>query len=293
MRGGIDVFQSTKELQGMLLGISKQSPTYQKIAIYIEKNYMQIVFMTASELAEASRVSQGSVSRFFMHLGYHGYTDFQRNLQQMVSKQMTGPERLKISHHVGTHREKGSLQTILDVEIGHMASLSEVMQGEAYEAMVSAVADKKPLVLISSRMSATLLPYAHYMLTKIRTDVSVVETGTNQWDTLELLDPENVHVIAVSFPRYPNALIEKCRAIREKGIPIYGLTDSPLSPLVDVVDKAVCVPVTTASLFDIYSTPLAFLNLMIRDAAERMPDLPERIEKLEEIEHAAGVYFTK
>ena len=69
MRGGIDVFQSTKELQGMLLGISRQSPTYQKIAIYIEKNYMQIVFMTASELAEASRVSQGSVSRFFMHLG--------------------------------------------------------------------------------------------------------------------------------------------------------------------------------------------------------------------------------
>lgn len=57
-------FQTFGELQSMLLTVAKHSPTYQKIALYIEKNYLQVIFMTASELADAMGVSQGSVSRF-------------------------------------------------------------------------------------------------------------------------------------------------------------------------------------------------------------------------------------
>ena len=46
-------------------------------------------------------------------------------------------------------------------------------------------------------------------------------------------------------------------------------------------------------LEDIKSTSDKITLDVRHDAAERIPDLAERIEKLEKIEHAAGVYFTK
>jgi hypothetical protein len=59
-----------------------------------------------------------------------------------------------------------------------------------------------------------------------------------------------------------------------------------------LASASVLVSVTTSSLFDIYSTPLAFFNLLLRDAAKQMPGLEARMEKIEEIERRDDVYFT-
>ena len=80
-------FRDFDELETLLMRVAKESPTYQKIAIYIEKNALQVIFMTANELAEQLGISQGSVSRFFIALGYHGYNEFLRSLQRLVSQQ--------------------------------------------------------------------------------------------------------------------------------------------------------------------------------------------------------------
>lgn len=286
-------FQNIDELEVLLLSIAKQSPTYQKIALYIEKHYLEIIFMTANELAEAMGVSQGSVSRFFMMLGYRGYNEFLRNLQQVVSKQLTGPQRLGYTRSSADARKSSdsAVRRVLDSEIANLDGLEAALQGPAYEAMVAAVASPKQLILLSARMSATLLPYAAYLLSKMREDVYTFEPGMAKWNTLELVPPESANIIAIAFPRYPNALIEKCRQLKRLGLPITALTDSTLSPIVACADHAVCVPVTTASIFDVYSAPLTFLNLMLRDAAARMPGLAERMERLEDIERRDKIYF--
>jgi DNA-binding MurR/RpiR family transcriptional regulator len=283
-------FQSVDGLETMLMRVAKESPTYQKIALYIEKNYLQIIFMTANELAEAMGVSQGSVSRFFMALGYHGYNDFLRNLQRLVSKQLTAPQRLQYSN--APRRRDDPLRTILEVEISNLAELEKAMQGKAYGMMLQQILSPRRLVLVSARMSATLLPYVAYILHKMRDGVSTAVPGSTAWELLELMPPQDVNVIAVAFPRYPNVLIQKCHKLRERGIMVTALTDSRLSPLVEAADEAVFVPVTTASLFDIYSTPMAFFNLLLRDAAKHMPHLQERMEKVEAVERRDNVYFT-
>ncbi|MDY2685967.1 MAG: MurR/RpiR family transcriptional regulator [Selenomonadaceae bacterium] len=286
-------FETPEQLSLLLANAAKQSPTNQKIALYIEKNYLQIIFMTASELADDMGVSQGSVSRFFMMLGYHGYNEFLRNLQQVMLKKLTAPERLHYSSPKGHHHKGSARRPILDSEIRNLDGLEKAFLGPAYQAMLSMVLSPKRLILISARMSATLLPYAAYILGKMRENVSTVLPATRDFETLELLSPEDVNILAVAFPRYSRTLIEKCRIIKEKGIPITGLTDSTFSPLVPVVDHAVCVPITTGALFDVYGTPLTFLNLMLQDAAAQMPQLKSRIDAIEDIEKRNMVYFTK
>jgi len=282
-------FQSVEELEVMLMQVAKESPIYRKIALYIEKNYLRIIFMTANELAEKMGVSQGSVSRFFITLGYHGYNEFLRNLQRLVSKQLTAPQRLQYSKE---NHQDNPLRTIMDVELGNMDELFDIMQGEDYDKMLQMILSAKPLALISARMSATILPYVGYILHKMRPDVSTVVPDTPEWEALELRDPRQVNILAVAFPRYPNVLIRKCESLKKKGFSICALTDSRFSPISDLANGCVLVSVTTSSLFDIYSTPIAFFNLLLRDAAKQMPELESRMEKIEELERRDNVYFT-
>lgn len=281
--------ETFEQLTIMLKYVADSSPTYKKIAIYINDNYLQIVFMTTNELAEQVGVSQGSISRFFMALGYRGYNDFLQNLQNIVSKELTAPKRLQFSEE---HSIKGKyMHSIFDNELANMEKLGTIIETPAYQQLVNVIADNKPLILLSARMSATIVPYISYILHKMRNDVSSYTPASPQWDTIELLNPEKVNIITVMFPRYPRLLVEKAQRLHKKGFNIYGITDSEFSPLIECSKQAVCVPLTVSSIFDIYSTPMIFLNILLRDAAQKLPAISERMEAVERAELENNVYY--
>ncbi|WP_019554616.1 MurR/RpiR family transcriptional regulator [Propionispira raffinosivorans] len=283
------LIQNFEELNSMLMHVAKESPTYQKIAVYIEKNYLRIIFMTANELADQLGISQGSVSRFFIALGYRGYNDFLRTLQNIVSEKLTAPQRLQYSKQ---HKKQDNpLRDILDIELANMDELINIMQGKAYENLINMIISDKQLILLSARMSATILPYVGYILNKMRSNVFQLSPNSPMWDTLELCNPEDVNIVTVMFPRYPKILVQKCSSLKEKGFHIAGVTDNHFSPAMNFCESTVFVPATTSSIFDIYSTPIAFFNLLLRDAAKQMPELDQRMEQIEQIERENEVYF--
>ena len=281
--------ETFEQLTNMLKLIADTSPTYKKIAMYINDNYLQIVFMTTNELAEQVGVSQGSISRFFMALGYRGYNDFLQNLQNIVSKELTAPKRLQFSEKHGIKDKY--MHSIFDNELANMEKLGSIMETDNYKKIVDMIASDKQLILMSARMSATIVPYVRYILNKMRNMVYEYKPSTPQWDTVELMDSEKVNIMAVMFPRYPRVLVEKCQRLKEKGFHIYGITDSEFSPLIECSDAAVCVPLTVSSIFDIYSTPMIFLNILLRDAAKKMPGISLRMDKIEKIELQNKVYY--
>ena len=54
------------------------------LASYITDNYDKAVFLTAAKLGEVVGVSESTVVRFATHLGYKGYPDFQKALEELV-----------------------------------------------------------------------------------------------------------------------------------------------------------------------------------------------------------------
>lgn len=279
----------TEPIQFLITKLSaaaKESATYEKLAYYIEKNYMRVIFMTAVDVALEAKVSQGSVSRFCMALGYNGYNEFQRELQKSVGEKMTGPQRL---NYVSKDRQS-AVGDILSSEVNNLVELEASIGGPAYEALVDMVANARDLILLSSRMSATLLPYMQYILNKLRNNVYTVTPETPAWNTLEYRDPKDTGIVLPIFPRYPDALLKKARELKDSGFQIIAVTDSQLSPICPIADATNVVPITVASLFDIYSTPMVFMNLVFRDAAKKIPDVNARLEQIELQEKSSGVY---
>jgi DNA-binding MurR/RpiR family transcriptional regulator len=284
---------NSKELKNLLqkmIYIANDSPTYEKLAHYIEKNYLRIIFMTAGELANEANISQGSVSRFCMALGYHGFNDFLRSLQKFVSEEITAPQRLQ---YISQNKSNNKIRNILNMEHKNIDELESILCQPSYTELVRKIVAAKEIVLLSARMSATLLPYICYILNKIRNDVVQVSPGNPLWDTLDLRDPKATLIFTIAFPRYPNVLVNKLQELKGEGFSIAAITDSIISPISYIADPIINVPITISSIFDIYSTPMMFLNLLLRDVAKRIDGLDQRLNKLEKMESLNNIYYKK
>jgi DNA-binding MurR/RpiR family transcriptional regulator len=268
---------------------SKESVTYEKLAYYIEKNMLRIIFMTAGEVAAETNVSQGSVTRFCTALGYRGYNDFLRHLQNSVSEKITAPQRLQ---YTVSGREDDKIADILNTEQNNLNEIKQLLSLPEYEKLVSAFVKAKEIYLMSARMSATLLPYTAYILNKIRNGVHTVTPEKLLWDTLRFSDPKDKLIFCIVFPRYPNVLLEKMRELKEEGFRIVAITDSVISPASQIADLVLPIPVTVSSIFDIYSMPILFVNLLMRDIAKKTGGVDKRLDALERLDRENDIYYT-
>ena len=77
----------------ILARIQAQLHTFSKgqkrIANYILESYDKAAFMTACKLGKTVAVSESTVVRFAVELGFDGYPSMQRSLQEMVRTRLT------------------------------------------------------------------------------------------------------------------------------------------------------------------------------------------------------------
>ena len=71
------------------------SKGHKKIADYIRTNYEKSSFMTAAELGRAVGISESTVVRFAVNIGFSGYPELQKNLQEMVKSRLTSVQRME------------------------------------------------------------------------------------------------------------------------------------------------------------------------------------------------------
>jgi DNA-binding MurR/RpiR family transcriptional regulator len=123
----------------------------------------------------------------------------------------------------------------------------------------------------------------YYILSRLRTNVFELAYGTPAWENIELEVPEECLIFTTVFPRYSRSLLEKMKKLREKGFNIVAITDSRLSPIVNYSQFSLISPITISSVFDVYSTPLTLINLLMRDVSRNIPNIDHRLNKLEKI----------
>ena len=180
---------------------------------------------------------------------------------------------------------------MIEVEQENLNRLPEIVSGEAYRKIVKAMTDRKKIVLLSARISATLLDQIHYMISKIRDNVQIVLPGSPEWNNLILEKPEDTFIFTIMFPRYPNILITEIAALHKAGFEIGLMTNSMLSPLIPHSSYYIEVPVSSTSIFDCYGTATVLLNYLVRDIAGQIENLEERLNRLETYEKENDTYY--
>ena len=115
----------------------KMSKGQKRLAEYVKENYDKAVFLTAARLGEIVGVSESTVVRFATQLGYRGYPEFQKALEELVRNKLNSIQRMEVTY--GRITQSEILETVLqsDIEkinqfIGELVDMRGALDGVVY-----------------------------------------------------------------------------------------------------------------------------------------------------------------
>ncbi len=274
--------------------LKSQEPTFSKgqrrICNYILDSYDKAAFMTASRLGKAVGVSESTVVRFAMELGFDGYPGMQKAMQEMVANRLTSVQRIEVANdRIGS---QDIVSMVLQSDADRLRQTVDTVDRQEFQATVEAVLNAKQIYILGVRSAAPLANFLGYYLNYMFRNVHIVTaSGTSEmFEQIVGAGGEDV-VLAISFPRYSAATTKGARYCRSTGATVIGITDSRLSPLGQFCDHILLAKSDMLSLVDSLVAPLSVINaLIVALAAKREKALSRTFEDLERIWEQYNVY---
>ena len=266
------------------------SKSQRKIADYILKNYDKAAFMTAIRLARFSGVSESTVVRFAMELGYEGYPEMRRALQDMIRGKLTSVQRIKVAKDIMGSRD--ILTHVLSTDIEQIRQTLEDADSGDFSRAVDAIVEAKSIYILGMRSSSFLAKFMGFYFNLLFSNSRVVSEcpDSEVFEHMVRLSEGDV-LIAISFPRYSRRTIRAMQYARDVGAKIIAITDGRASPLIGLADLSLCARSDMISFLDTLVAPLSLVNALIVAVSEKAPgDLYAKFERLEEIWDEYGVY---
>lgn len=267
----------------------KLSKGHRRIAQYIVDHYDKAVFMTASRLGESVGVSESTVVRFAVVLGYEGYPQLQRALQELLSHRLTAVQRFEMSSEINPN---AVLRTVLKSDMQNIRTTVEELDNHSFEDAVRRILKAKEIYVIGLRSAAPLAQFLGYYLNYIFDRVHLVSSAAvDVFEEIARISSEDV-VVGISFPRYSTRTVEAMRFARSCGAQVISITDGPMSPLHGVSDVCLNACTDMASFVDSLSAPMSVINaLIVSLGLHRKEELSRHFKQLEAIWAANDVYL--
>ncbi len=280
--------------QDVLMLLQKHAPNFSKgqraIARYITESYDKAAFMTASRLGKTVGVSESTVVRFAVELGFDGYPSLQKAMQEMVVNRLTSVQRIEVTKdRIG---DQDVLSMVLQADMDRLRQTGETVDRKEFRAAVDAILNARRVYILGVRSTAVLANFLGYYLNYMFRDVHVVTTSgiSEMFEQIVGVVPGDV-VIAYSFPRYSTTTVKGVQYCRSTGATVVGLTDSRLSPLGQNCDHVLVAKGDMVSLVDSLVAPMSVTNaLIVAVAAQKEKELAKTFNNLEHIWEAYNVY---
>ena len=260
------------------------------IASFILESYDKAAFMTASKLGKIANVSESTVVRFAVELGYDGFPSMQKAMQEMVLNRLTSVQRIGVANdRIG---DQDVISMVLQSDIEKLRKTSETLDRNMFRSAVNTLLGARRIYVLGVRSTAALANFLGYYLTYMFDNVHVVTTsGTGEmFEKLAGVGPGDA-VVAFSFPRYSTATLKGAQFCHSVGAKVIGITNSVVSPLAESCDQVLVAKSDMVSLVDSLVAPLSVVNsLIVALAAEREQSLAKTFDTLERVWEEYNVY---
>jgi DNA-binding MurR/RpiR family transcriptional regulator len=248
--------------------------------------------MTASKLGATVSVSESTVVRFALELGFEGYPEFQHSLQEIVRIRLTSFQRMDVTNSlIG---DGDVLTKVLNSDIDKIKRTIEEIDREAFEKSVDALVNAKSIYVIGLGSSASLASSLNHSLRMIFDNVKLLEASSADEIFAQIMNISKGDVIiAISFPRYSRKLITAVNYAKDSGATVIALTDSTASPIATFADNLLVARSDMASFADSLIAPLSVINaLVVAVSRKKQDELRVRLHQLEKIWDEYNVYDT-
>ncbi len=275
------------EIEIRMSGFSKGQKL---ISNYILENYDKAAYMTASRLGKIVHVSESTVVRFAIELGFDGYPEFQHALQEIVRTRLTAAQRMEVTNSLIGDGDILSKVLLGDAE--KIKRTLEEIDNTAFDSAVAELAKAKNIYILGVRASSSLAGFLAHGLRMISDNVKFVQTtsGSEMFEQIMSIGKDDV-MVAISFPRYSKKLINAVSFAKHAGADVIAITDSTASPIAPAADQLLLAKSDMASFADSLVAPMSIINALIVALSRcKQDELRVRLRLLEEIWDEYDVY---
>ena len=274
--------------------IETRMPEFSKaqklIARYILEHYEKAAFMTASRLGSTVGVSESTVVRFAFELGFDGYPQLQKGLQEIIRNRLTSVQRMEItSDQIGRNNVAAK---VLSMDIERIKHTMEELDNRNFDEAVQKIILANHIYIIGVRSAASLAGFLQFYFNHIFPNVHLINTTSTSemFEQLFRITEEDV-LIPISFPRYSQRTLKAAKYARNKGANVIALTDCAASPLASIANISLLARSDMASFVDSLVAPLSVLNaLVVAVGLEKQDEISQTYTQLEHIWDEYNVY---
>ncbi|MDR2670848.1 MAG: MurR/RpiR family transcriptional regulator [Oscillospiraceae bacterium] len=260
------------------------------IAVFIRQHYDRAAFMTANRLGKVVGVSESTVVRFAVELGYDGYPSMQRALRGMIRNRLTAVQRLEVAQD---RLGRGDmLRGVIQSDIENLRATLEELDRDAFSASVEAILRARQVYILGVRSSAALASFLSFYLHLLCDNVRLVSPSSvsDIFEQVLRVGPEDL-VIGFSFPRYSRRTVRAMRYAHDRGATLVAITDSKLSPLIEVATYTLLTHSDMISFVDSLVSPLSLINaLVVEIGMRKQQEAAQTFDALEQIWDEYEVY---
>ena len=280
-----------KDLAALIASVMPElSKGKKRIAQTILSDYDKVAYMTAAKLSEMVGVSESTVVRFAIDLGFNGYPEFQHAVQELVRAKLTPNQRIRIAEE-----RLGGANPIENVMMSDAEKIKYTMHSidrNAFSAAVDAIVSADNVYIFGVRSSAFLAGFFNFNLGMIQDNVRLVQptSSSEVFEQILGIGPNDV-LIAISFPRYSGKIVNALKYARSREATVIALTDSVQSPLAEHANHLLTAQSDMASFVDSLVAPLSIIDaLLVAVTQRRGEEVRERFDRLERVWDEYDVY---
>uniref|UniRef100_UPI004055CD38 MurR/RpiR family transcriptional regulator n=1 Tax=Agathobacter sp. TaxID=2021311 RepID=UPI004055CD38 len=261
-----------------------------RLAAYITDNYDKAVFLTAAKMGNIVGVSESTVVRFAVSLGYKGYPEFQKALEELVRKKLNSVQRMEVTY--GRISQSRILETVLESDADKVKSTLEKIDHSAFELAVDTILAAKNIYIIGIRSCAPLASFLAFYLNLMFDNVRLLHTNNSS----ELFEQmvrigEFDTIIGISFPRYSMRTLKALEFANNRNAKVITLTDSIHSPMNLYSSCNLIADSDMASIVDSLVAPLSVINaLIVALCMKKQHEVAQTLTMLEDIWDEYQVY---
>lgn len=277
-------------LKKMQINMPNFSKSQKKIADFIINQYDKAAFMTAAKLGRAISVSESTVVRFAVELGYEGYPSMQKALQEIVRNKLTAVQRIEVANN--RMDAQNVLETVLRSDVDNILDTLNGADRAEFNDTVNTIINAKNIYIVGVRSSAALAQFLGFYFRLIFPNVFVVETTSTSeiFEQILRISSDDV-LIGISFPRYSKRTVNAMQYASAQGAGVISVTDSIRSPLNKYATHKLVAHGNMISFVDSLVAPLSLINaLIVATSLKKENEVSDTFHKLEQIWEEYDVY---
>lgn len=254
-----------------------------RIAQYIQEHYESAAFMTAFKLGETVGVSESTVVRFAAELGFDGYPQLQKAMQELIRSKLTTVQRIEVTR--ARMADDEVLDNVMAYDMANIRQTLEELPRDVFYQAVDAIVEARRVYVFGAGSCRALANFLAYYLKLLLPDIHLIYTSSETEILEEMLQiGEQDAIIGLSFPRYSSKAVKTVHFAHSRQAKIIAITDSVLSPIAEYASYLLLAHSDMATIVDSLVAPLSIINaLLVAVSLKKMDSNAARLTELEQL----------